>query len=125
MEAPDGQSIFYNKYGYFTMGLFRRRLDEDTETRILDLPQTDSFGDWIVTGDGIYYMNRYDAERKPENPVTIQFFDFATRQAKTVVPIAHDPTSNPGLNISPDGRWFIYSIDDYRNFDIMLVENFR
>ena len=42
-----------------------------------------------------------------------------------IAQLAHDPTSNPGLNISADGRWFIYSIDDYRNFDIMLVENFR
>jgi hypothetical protein len=42
-----------------------------------------------------------------------------------VAPLPHDPTSNPGLNISPDGRWLSYSIDDYRNFDIMLVENFQ
>jgi hypothetical protein len=39
-----------------------------------------------------------------------------------VASLEHDPTSNPGLNISADGRWFIFSIDDYRNFDIMLVE---
>ena len=125
VEGPDGQSIFYNKYGYFAMGLFRRVLDQATETRVLNLPQTDSFGDWMVTGEGIYYIDRYDARGKPEDPVAIKFFDLATREAKTVVPLAHDPTSNPGLNISPDGRWLIYSIDDYRNLDIMLVENFR
>ena len=124
-NLTDGQSIFYNKYGYFAMGLFRRVLDQATETRVLNLPQTDSFGDWMVTGEGIYYIDRYDARGKPEDPVAIKFFDLATREAKTVVPLAHDPTSNPGLNISPDGRWFIYSIDDYRNLDIMLVENFR
>ncbi len=52
-NLTDGQSIFYNKYGYFAMGLFRRVLDQATETRVLNLPQTDSFGDWMVTGEGI------------------------------------------------------------------------
>jgi hypothetical protein len=58
-------------------------------------------------------------------PVTVNFFSFGTRQSKIVVSLEHDPTSNPGLNISADGRWFIYSIDDHRDFDIMLVENFH
>ena len=71
------------------------------------------------------YINRYDSSAHPEATVTIKFFDFASRESTIMVPLEHDPTSNPGLNFSPDGRSFIYSIDDYRHFDIMLVENFR
>ena len=125
VEAVDGQSIFYNKNGFMTLGLFQLPLVGGAETRILDLPQLDSFGDWTVTAAGIYYLHRSDTLAKPATPVAIKFFDFGTRQSKVIAPLGHDPGSNPGLNISPDGRSLIYSIDDYRNFDIMLVENFR
>ncbi len=125
VEAADGKSIFYNKIGFFTVGLFQLSLLGGAETKVLDLPQLGSFGDWTVTAEGIYYIHRYEAPGKPAAPVAIKFFDFGTRKSKMIAPLEHDPTSNPGLNISADGRWFIYSIDDYRNFDIMLVENFH
>ena len=124
VEAVDGQSIFYNKQGYWHFGLFQLSLAGGKENKVLDLPQLDSFRDWAVTADGIYYIERY-SQGKPAVPVSVQFFDFATKQSKLIAPLEHDPTSNPGLNVSADGRWFLYSIDDYRNFDIMLVENFH
>jgi Tol biopolymer transport system component/DNA-binding winged helix-turn-helix (wHTH) protein len=124
VEAVDGQSIFFNKQGYWHFGLFQLSLAGGKENKVLDLPQLESFRDWAVTADGIYYIERY-SQGKPAVPVSVQFFDFATRQSKLIAPLEHDPTSNPGLNIAADGRWFIYSIDDYRNFDIMLVENFH
>ena len=124
VEAVDGQSIFFNKQGYWHFGLFQLSLAGGKENKVLDLPQLESFRDWAVTAEGIYYIERY-SQGKPAVPVSVQFFDFATRQSKLIAPLEHDPTSNPGLNISADGRWFVYSIDDYRNFDIMLVENFH
>ncbi len=124
LEAVDGQSVFYNKQGFWNFGLFQLSLTGGVENKVLNVPQLDSFGDWTVTGEGIYYVHRYE-EGKPEAPVVVKFFDFGTRQSKTITPLEHDPDSNPGLNISADGRWFIHSIDDYRNFDIMLVENFH
>jgi Tol biopolymer transport system component len=124
-EAVDGRSIFYLKQGFATKGLFQLSLTGGTEKKVLDLQQLESFSDWTVTAKGIYYINRYDAQGKMADPVTVNFFDFGTGRSKTIVPLEHDPTSNPGLNISADGRWFIYSIDDHRNFDIMLVENFH
>jgi hypothetical protein len=116
--------VFYNKQGYWNFGLFQLSLAGGVENRVLNIPQLESFGDWTVTAEGIYYIHRYEAG-KPEAPVVVKFFDFGTRQSKTIAPLEHDPNSNPGLNISADGRWFIHSIDDYRNFDIMLVENFH
>lgn len=124
-EAPDGQTIYYNKYGFYTLGLFQRALAGGAETMVLDLPQFDSFGDWWVTSKGIYFIHRDNAERKPLAQCSIDFLDFATHRTNRIAPLDHGPTSNPGLNLSPDGQWLIYSTDDYRSLDIMLVENFR
>lgn len=124
VEAADGQSIFFNKQGFWHFGLFQLSLAEGKENKVLDLPQLESFRDWAVTAEGIYYIERY-SQGKPAVPVSVQFFDFATRQSKLIAALEHDPTSDPGLNVSADGRWLIYSIDDYRNFDLMLVENFH
>jgi len=76
------------------------------ENKVLNIPQLESFGDRTVTGEGIYYVHRYE-EGKPEVPEVVKFFDFSTRQSQTIASLEHDPNSNPGLNISADGRWFI------------------
>jgi hypothetical protein len=31
----------------------------------------------------------------------------------------------PGMAVSPDERWVLYTQEDQRSSDIMLVENFR
>ena len=49
VEDPSGQFIYYNKYGYYTLGLFRRALAGNSEEKILNLPQLESIGDWLVT----------------------------------------------------------------------------
>jgi len=55
-----------------------------------------------------------------KNPLRTVLFNFVLRPS-----LDHDPTSKPGLNLSPEGQWLIYSIDDYRSLDIMLLEDFR
>ncbi|MDT7605270.1 MAG: hypothetical protein QOF61_3267, partial [Acidobacteriota bacterium] len=125
MESPDGQFLYYNKQGFYTVGLFRQPVAGGDEAMVIDLPQLESFGDWAATNEGVYYIHRYDGAGKHPAHFSINHFNFATRLTTQVAPLEHDPTSNPGLNLSPDGRSLIYSIDDYRNLDIMLVENFR
>jgi Tol biopolymer transport system component len=125
VEANDSKSLYYNKYGLGSVGLFQSSLNAGSERQILGLPQLMSLGDWLSTREGIYFIERYRESGKPANPVTIKFLDFETGQKKVIATLPHDPTSNPGLNLTPDGRWLIYSIDDYRTFDIMLVDNFH
>jgi Tol biopolymer transport system component/DNA-binding winged helix-turn-helix (wHTH) protein len=125
VESPDGKFVYYNKFGFYTVGVFRLPVDGGPETMVLDLPQLGSFSDWAVTDEGIYYIHRYDAPGKLTTSFSVDFLNFATRQTTVVAKLDHDPTSNPGLSISPDGRSLIYSIDDYRIFDLMLIENFR
>lgn len=125
MESPDGRFLYYNKFGFYTEGLFRIPVEGGPETTIFDLPQMDSFGDWTVAEEGIYYVHRYDQYRKLTSHFSINLFDFATGKVTAVAALEKDPVSHPGLNISPDRRSLIYSSNDTFNHDIMLVKNFR
>ena len=75
-------------------------------------------GYWGLTQDGIYY---YNARTR-----AIEFFSFATRKVTKVATPEREPNLyNPGLSVSPDGRWILYTQIDTVSSDIMLVENFR
>lgn len=88
------------RYGMNTVGVFNLPLMGGQETMAVDLVQLDSFGDWTVTKEGLYFIHRYDGLGKPAAHLSIDFFNFATRRTITVMPLKQDPTSNPGLNVS-------------------------
>lgn len=123
-ESVDGKKLFYTKYN--TKGIFELSLVDNGgggETMLFPLfTWADSFGEWTLAPNGIYYVTRRAASlAKP----TIDFFNFETRKIETVEELDKDPGSYPGLNLSPDGQWFVLSKEDFRNHDISLVENFR
>ena len=124
VESGDGQFLYYNKFGYETIGIFRMPVQGGDETFVFDFIQLESTGDWYLAHDGIYFIHRYN-NLKLSAHMAIRFFDFATRQKTTVVALDRDPGSNPGLNVSADGQSFIFSKIDNLNWDIMLVENFH
>ena len=125
MESPDGRFVYYNKYGFSTEGIFRIPVEGGQETRVFDLPQLDSLGDWTVTDEGIYFVHRYDAPRKVTSHFAIKLFSSTTGKVNEIAALDRDPVSHPGLNISPDKRWLIYSSMDSHKSDIVLVKNFR
>jgi Tol biopolymer transport system component/DNA-binding winged helix-turn-helix (wHTH) protein len=117
-ESDDGQSLYYTKY--HTKGIFQVPLAGGEETTVLDLPELESWGDWYLAKEGIYFLDRKNLPR-----TSFQFFDFATRRARDVMMLEKDPGQHPGLNVSADQRSLIYSRCDVCNYDIMLVENFH
>ena len=53
-------------------------------------------------------------------------FVFATGRASTIVTLGKDAmVGNPGLTLSPDGRWLLFAQRDRSTSDILLVEHFR
>jgi Tol biopolymer transport system component/DNA-binding winged helix-turn-helix (wHTH) protein len=117
-ESPDGKFLYYNKYGWNTRGLFRLPTAGGEESMVIDIAQRDSFGSWVATNEGIYFIDREQFAQ-----LRIEYFDLATRRTKELVSLDHDPSVNPGLIVSPDGRWFIFSLLERNSHDIMLLEN--
>jgi len=80
------------------------------------LPKVFSEAQWALVTNGIYFTPQ-------DNPRSIYFFDFATRQARQI--FKADKDLSEGMSVSPDGRYMLYSQIDESNADIMLVNNFR
>jgi Tol biopolymer transport system component len=118
-ESPDGKFVYYAKFD--ASGLWRIAVEGGEEKLILDQLKPGCWGYWAVVDRGIYFVN---TEAKPR-PV-VEFFSFATRRVTQVAVMEKDPAlGNPGLAVSPDGRWILYTQMDQSGNDIMLVENFQ
>jgi hypothetical protein len=76
---------------------------------------------WTVAEKGIYFATA----NTPSQPV-IELFSFATGKVTQVATLDRPLSrSEPGLAISPDGRWLLFAQMDQSGSDIMLVENFH
>ena len=53
----------------------------------------------------------------------LRFYDFASKTTRTVYRTEHPV--GPGLTLAPDGRRILFTQQDRRGSDLMLVENFR
>ena len=119
-ESADGKFVYYAK-SFDLGGVWKVPVNGGEETAVLDFPKATLWGYWALVNDGIYFVDAEGSSRP-----ALRFFDFGTSRVSHVVdlegkPIAHEP----GLAISPDGKWLLYEQVDYRSVDIMLVESFH
>jgi len=117
-ESVDG------KWLYFTQG------NADSEIRIVSssggehrplagMPNVRDATDWTLARNGIFYL---DCRAQP---VTINFFEFSTKEIRQIVTLNKPPAIWGGLSLSPDGKWLAYSqVDDTPSY-IMLVDHFH
>jgi len=121
-SSPDGKFIYYAK-GRELPGLWRVPVDGGEEKRILDAPPPTAWGYFTVTAKGIYYG---DAPSRTRKDMGIYFYDFKTQKASPIRLL--DPFGSegaPGLSISPDGRYALYTTAEKPSAKVILVENFR
>jgi Tol biopolymer transport system component/DNA-binding winged helix-turn-helix (wHTH) protein len=112
IESDDARLLYYSKIA--EPGIWRMPIGGGEEVRVLD--QAIRWVDWAITGNGVYFLERYPSNEK------IEFLDFATH--KTVL-IRSLKEFIGGLAVSPDGRSLLYSQEDFSDSYIMLVKNFR
>ena len=117
IESEDRRFLYYSK---FTQpGVWKMPLNGGDETLVLDQPPGDHWCDWAPTRDGIYFL-----KEEPHNG-KIYFFDFATEKAIPILALEKPAPLYGGLALSPDGKSLLFSQQDFWDFHIMLVKNFR
>jgi Tol biopolymer transport system component/DNA-binding winged helix-turn-helix (wHTH) protein len=119
-SSRDGKFIYYAK-GRELPGVWRVPAGGGEETKILDGPPPTGWGYFFVTEKGIYYGDMPNHKNGG-----LYFYDFKTQQSSNVLLL--DPFGSegaPGLTISPDGRYALYTALASPTVNIMLVENFR
>ncbi len=77
------------------------------------------WGHWALAEDGIFFVRR-----EGMNQAWLSFYRFATETFEDLTPLAQAPLPNqPGLALSPDGRWMLYVQLDQTESDLLLIEN--
>jgi Tol biopolymer transport system component len=87
------------------------------EAPLENLPKLSYADAWSATIGGIYYTD------STSGISTVNFYDFATRTTRTLMRLhqAPIPGGGPGIAVSADGRWLLYSDVDDEQSDIMLA----
>ena len=119
-ESQDGKSLYYAK-GIRLDGLWRVAVNGGDEAPVLDFPKASFWGYWALVESGIYFVN---TEVRPQP--ALQFLSFAERRVVHVATLDRKPVPFvSGIAVSPDGKRILYTQEDHRSSDIMLVENFH
>jgi len=84
---------------------------------IQGMPRVRYDDSWAPTTTGIYYT---DSSSKP---VTVNFYDFASRSTRRLMSLKQTPIpgTGPGISVSPDGRWLLYGQSGDESSEIMLA----
>lgn len=119
-ESPDGKLFYFTKKDP-VYGLWFAPAQGGAEKPVPEFARISLGRSWGILPQGIYFIAKEDTPRQ-----TIRFFSFATRRITTLATVEKTPLDlQPGLALSPDGRWLLYAQRDQIVNDIMLMENFR
>ncbi|MBK9166290.1 MAG: PD40 domain-containing protein [Bryobacterales bacterium] len=119
-ESFDASKVYYIK-SRDELGLWSVPPDGGEEMLVLEaVPQ----GYWSLHKDGVYYLDVNSGTGNTPKPV--RYYSFATRQHTDLgVQRRPIPLRTPGFTVSSDGRWMLCAQFDYRDTDLMLIENFH
>jgi Tol biopolymer transport system component/DNA-binding winged helix-turn-helix (wHTH) protein len=108
--------LIFNVTGPTGVVLWTKPASGGPEIPLEKMPRLTYSDAWTATTAGIYYTD------SSSQPVTINFYEFATRATRTLMTVkeAPPPGAGPGIAISPDGRWLLYTEKDEHS-EIMLA----
>ena len=114
-ESPDGKFLYFTPPNRLSGGLWRRDLDSGEEELIA--PEA-SRARWAVIDSGIVYLTSGAGDSED-----FRFVDFAGDRTRTFATLPSDVAfwGSPIFDVSPDGRWLVYSALDEYESDLMIV----
>ncbi len=117
MESHDGRYLYFvQSKTEGSQPLWRIPVTGGEPVQIL--PDVEPFN-YAVAPEGIYFGSAPD-ER---GLCVIRFLHLSTRVVSSIATYSGRPGS--GMSVSPDGKWLLYSYEERRNADLMLVEGFH
>ena len=119
--SPDGRRLHYMK-DRLDGELWQAPADGGKEELVLRNCRGRNFQ---VLEDGIYLLDRGQADELANTRARALFYHFRTRQLEDLHFQTRKPVSPYGINLSADGKWSFYSEFEDLSSDLMLVENFR
>ena|ERR1051326_2777174 len=117
-ESPDENLLYYGKIGQ--QGVWSTPVTGGPERQVLTSVADQN---WTVGSHGIYYL---EAPGDPHAPAKVGFYSFRTGTSTAVGTVDRSAAIDfPGISLSPDGRWLLYSQATATSSDLMMIENFR
>jgi len=117
LESLDGKAVYFateNALGRPLSVAWINASSPSNESTLVGMPRLWNTENWTVVSGGIYFVPR-------ESPKSIHYFDFKSKRAHEIFKV--DKDFGPGLSVSGDGHWILYSQMDEENSDILLVEH--
>jgi hypothetical protein len=114
-RGPEGQVLFW-RFGDQSVWSVSEQGGEEAVVQDAVL----HWGHWSVWNGNLVFL-----QPGGEEGPSIRLLDLATRQTTDVVSLGPGTSPSIGLNVSPDGRWILFTRQDRAGSDLMLVENFR
>ncbi len=118
-ESPDRQWIYYSGHPVVRATNLRRAPSRGGEATDV-FPEQVAGRNFVVAEAGIWYLTPSPSVKEGS---LLRFFDFASKTTRTVHRTEHPV--GPGLTLAPDGRRILFTQQDRRGSDLMVVENFR
>jgi Tol biopolymer transport system component/tRNA A-37 threonylcarbamoyl transferase component Bud32 len=113
--APDGKWIYYSVQN---KGVWKMPVDGGQATQVLPRESLAGFY-FVINQRGLYALSR----GRPSEGYPAVFYPSDGGKPRTLTTLSRLPAMFP--EVSPDGRWFLYTAADDPVYEIMLVENFR
>jgi Tol biopolymer transport system component len=119
-ESPDGRFLYFTKtWDYLGPAsvneIWQMPVDGGEETRVVS--GIKSYRTFVVGRRGVYYAHGESGRD------SIRVHDLSTGRSHVVLELSK-PIA-PGLSLSPDERYLLYSQVDDEGSELMLVDNFR
>ncbi len=119
VPSPDGRALYFSKVS--GPGVWRMPVEGGDDANVLRERRVGAR--WDVTQIGIYFVES-QVDSSSNGRWFLRLLRFDTGEVTDVMDLP-PPAGGPSLDISPDGRWFLYSQTDTLGSDLMLVENFK
>ncbi len=112
-----GDQVIFNVTGAAGVTLWKKSVTGGQESALENMPELTYADAWTATPRGVYFT---DSSSKP---ITINLYDFASRRTAKLTSVEQviPPHAGPGIAVSPDGRWLLYSAFDDQQSDIISV----